>query len=38
MGLEYAEVPALYERYRGMVFRRCRRLLRDERRAEDAVQ
>jgi RNA polymerase sigma-70 factor (ECF subfamily) len=38
MGLEYGEITALYERYRGMVMRRCRQLLRDEKLAEDAAQ
>lgn len=38
MGTEYAEIAALYERYRGMVLRRCRYLLRDGRLAEDAAQ
>ncbi|HKP94148.1 MAG TPA: sigma-70 family RNA polymerase sigma factor [Fibrobacteria bacterium] len=38
MGLEYGELTALYERYRGMVLRRCRQLLREEKLAEDAAQ
>jgi RNA polymerase sigma-70 factor (ECF subfamily) len=38
MGLEYGEITALYERYRGMVLRRCRQMLRDEKLAEDAAQ
>jgi RNA polymerase sigma-70 factor, ECF subfamily len=38
MGLEYAEIASLYERYRGMVLRRCLQLLRDKRVAEDAAQ
>jgi RNA polymerase sigma-70 factor, ECF subfamily len=38
MGLEYGDITALYERYRGMVLRRCRQMLRDEKRAEDAAQ
>jgi len=32
------DVEALYERYGPMVLRRCRRLLRDEERALDAMQ
>jgi len=38
MGLEYREITALYERYSGMVLRRCRQLLREEALAEDAAQ
>ena len=38
MGLEYAEIASLYERYQGMVLRRCLQLLRDPRQAEDAAQ
>lgn len=38
MGLAYGDITALYERYRGMVLRRCRQMLRDERAAEDAAQ
>ncbi len=38
MGLEYAEIASLYERYQGMVLRRCRQLLRDPGRAEGAAQ
>ncbi|MDB5106481.1 MAG: polymerase sigma-54 factor RpoN [Fibrobacteres bacterium] len=38
MGIDYAEITALYERYGKMVLRRCRQLLRDEAMAEDAAQ
>jgi RNA polymerase sigma-70 factor (ECF subfamily) len=37
-GLEYGEITELYERYRGMVLRRCRQMLRDDKLAEDAAQ
>ena len=38
MTATYQDITGLYERYGGMVLRRCRQLLRDEAQAEDAAQ